>query len=407
MALAAWVPYPESVRVVVVAVIVALCGVRVAGAQDDDRAQYPAFLRNSYFAINLGYVDYAFSDRQLEPGFQALGIAVPHVAARVAVLGHEFNRYFSLQATYMRPVRFVTYTDINSDRSAHHVWTHFGGVTLKALLPVTTRTSIYGEAGLGITSRHGFGTSAAPIVRNAHYASALLGAGGEYRLTPAWDLTAGATYSPSSARGNEPGALLLSAGFRYTMRPLTPDEVRANLQPGIIFPKRALQLEYSTGYGYGVNTFVSKTVPVFWGGNVKVDRGLALHYERNVFHTARIFALDFGTSASTWRSRENHDRFFTLSIYPLFRFTVLRTKPANLFAAYSLAGPTYISKTIIDGQNTGSRFTFQDFIEVGAFVGPRRHAIVSVKINHYSNGNLLTQNAGLKIPLTFGVGYTF
>ncbi len=321
MALAAWVPYPESVRVVVVAVVGALCGVRVAGAQDDDRAQYPAFLRNSYFAINLGYVDYAFSDRQLEPGFQALGIAVPHVAARVAVLGHEFNRYFSLQATYMRPVRFVTYTDINSDRSAHHVWTHFGGVTLKALLPVTTRTSIYGEGGLGITSRHGFGTSAVPIVRNAHYASALLGAGGEYRLTPAWDLTAGATYSPSSARGNEPGALLLSAGFRYTMRPLTPDEVRANLQPGVIFPKRALQLEYSTGYGYGVNTFVSKTLPVFWGGNVKVDRGLALHYERNVFHTARIFALDFGTSASTWRSRENHDRFFTLSIYPLFRFT--------------------------------------------------------------------------------------
>jgi hypothetical protein len=30
---------------------------------------------------------------------------------------------------------------------------------------------------------------------------------------------------------------------------------------------------------------------------------------------------------------------------------------------------------------------------------------VGVKINHYSNGNIFTQNAGVKIPLTFSVGY--
>jgi hypothetical protein len=30
-----------------------------------------------------------------------------------------------------------------------------------------------------------------------------------------------------------------------------------------------------------------------------------------------------------------------------------------------------------------------------------------VKINHYSNGNVFTDNAGVKVPLTFGFGYTF
>jgi hypothetical protein len=391
----------------VVALAAILCRPPLSAAQDDARAQYPALLRNSYFSVNVGFVDYAFSDRQLEPGFRAASIRVPHVAARVAVFGHEFGRYLSLQATYMRPVQFVAYTNVNGDGAGHNVWAAYGGVTLKSVLPVTTRASMYAEGGLGITSRHGFGDGASPIVRDAHYASALLGAGMEYRVSPTWDLTTGATYSPSSARQNEPGTLLLSGGFRYTMRALTPEQVRANSRPDVVFPANVVEIEYSTGSGYAVNTFVSKTVPVFWNGDVKVDRGLALHYDRNVFHTGRVFALDLGTSASTWRSRSNHDRFFTLSVFPLLRFTLLRRKPADVFAAYSLAGPTYISKSIVDGQDTGSRFTFQDFLEAGAFVGVHRRTKVTVKINHYSNGNLLTQNAGLKIPLTFGVGWTF
>ena len=156
-----------------------------------------------------------------------------------------------------------------------------------------------------------------------------------------------------------------------------------------------------------MNTFVSKKVPVFWGGSVRVDRGFAVHYDRNVFHTARVFALDIGTSVSTWRIRDHHDRFVTLSAYPLLRFTLLRTHPADVYAAYSLAGPTYISKTIIDGQNTGSRFTFQDFMEAGAFIGRPRRTTIAVKINHYSNGNLLTKNAGVMIPVTVCAGWAF
>src|SRR5215216_868720 len=39
--------------------------------REDTRAQYPPFLADSYFSVNLGYIDYAFSDRQLAPGFHA------------------------------------------------------------------------------------------------------------------------------------------------------------------------------------------------------------------------------------------------------------------------------------------------------------------------------------------------
>src|SRR5262245_1441007 len=84
---------------------------------------------------------------------------------------------------------------------------------------IAARTSIYGEGGLGITSRHGFPVGALhPVVRDAHYASLLAGGGIERTLSPTWDLTAGALYSPGDASVAESRALMISGGFRYTMR---------------------------------------------------------------------------------------------------------------------------------------------------------------------------------------------
>jgi len=169
-----------------------------------------------------------------------------------------------------------------------------------------------------------------------------------------------------------------------------------------------VQVSYTSDtLGYGWNTLVSRKIPIFWGGNVRVARGFAVHYEQNVFHTRKVFGFDVGGSAGFWRSRENADWFRTFSIYPLFRFTFLRTKPADVFFSYSLAGPTYISRSVLDGLATGNAFTFQDFMGFGVFLGPRRQFNIGVKINHFSNGNIQTENAGVKIPYTFNLGYTF
>ena len=376
-------------------------------AHEDTRTQYPAFLANSYFAINAGFISYDFSQAQLEPGFRAASIDVPHVVARIALFGHEFNDYVSVQGTYMRPVRYVSYRGINGDSGGQRVWMHYGGLTVKGRLPLTGHVAAYGEGGLAITSRHGFAVNGQTAVRDVHYASPLVGAGLEYRVSPTWSFTGGALYSPGRDSDQQPHTVAATAGFRYTMRPLPASKVAENRDSGYVFPANLVQLEYSTGYGYGVNTFVSRDIPVFWGGNVRVDRGIAVHYDRNVFHTRKVFALDFGGSASYWRSQANQQRFSTLSVYPLLRFFILRTHPADVYAVYSLAGPTYISQSQIDDRNTGNHFTFQDFMGLGAYVGRSRNVSVGVKINHYSNGNILTENAGIRIPITFNIGYAF
>ena len=79
----------------------------------------------------------------------------------------------------------------------------------------------------------------------------------------------------------------------------------------------------------------------------------------------------------------------------------------DFYFNYSLAGPTFISRTTIDDQDTGRRFTFQDFMGAGVFAGRSKHLNAEIRIAHYSNGNLFPQNAGVTIPLGFNLGYAF
>jgi hypothetical protein len=376
--------------------------------REDTRTQYPSLLTNSYFSVNVGRVDYPFSAQQLERGFTADSIDIPRIAVRAVLIGHQFAPYFSVQAHYLRPVEYLAYRKINGRDVSGRVWMHFGGVTGKTQLPLGRRLALYGEAGIGLTSRRGFDSGTTAIVRDAHFGNALLGGGLEYHVNRKWDLLAGTLLSTGNADQDQPRTFFTSGGFRYTMRELPADVVTANRRDGYFFPERVLQISYTTNeLGYGFNTLVSKKVPIFWGGNVRVRRGLAVHYEQNVFHTRKVFGFDVGTSAGFWKSETNREWFQTLSLYPLFRFTLLRTRAADMYVNYSLAGPTYMSKSVVDGLATGNAFTFQDFMGMGFFVGPSRRLNVGVKINHYSNGNIFTDNAGVKIPYTFNVGYTF
>ena len=386
--------------------LLALAPPASAQTNEDTRTQYPALLQNAFFSINVGTVDQPFSQSLLQPGFRATGIDVPRLAVRVMILGRELTPTLSVQGTYLRPVSYVGYRSVvDGDVDRHSVRVNFGGVTLKARKAISGPLAVYGEGGLGFTSRTGFALGDRTIVEDAHYASALLGGGIDYRVTPTWDLTGGLTFSPGKASVAQPRTLFASGGFRYTMRPVPQARVQANREGGYVFPRHLVQVEYSSGSGYGVNDFVSGRVPIFWRGHAKVDFGISPRYERNVFHTKKIFALDFGVSGGVYKTREQDDKFYTFSAYPLLRFTFLRTAPADIYFTYSLVGPTYISKTTLDGLDTGRHFTFQDFMGIGMFAGRDRHLNLGVKINHYSNGNIFTQNAGVKIPLTFSLGY--
>jgi hypothetical protein len=375
----------------------------------DQPAQYSRFLKNSYIGVQLGYIDYPFSGSQVQPGFRAQSIQVPHLAARVFLIGHEFNKYFSAQISDMRPVQWVEYLNVNGDQGRHSVWMNIAGLTAKARLPVARTVSVYGEGGLGLVTRKGFAINGSGVVNDASYATLLFGGGLEYRLNDNWDLLTGVTAAPGRSADQQPRTLFFSGGFDYTVRHLPAEQVDTESANAPVWPKNIFQIGYVTdALGYGANNFVSNgTVPVFWTGSVQVAQGLSVNYQRNVLHTRRFFALDFGASVSAWKSKKMGERFYTASVYPVARLIAVRTNPLEFYFDYSLAGPALITRTAVDGEDTGRRFTFQDFMGAGIFLGRKRRVAAEVRIAHYSNGNLFPQNPGVTIPLGFYLGTSF
>lgn len=374
----------------------------------DKRLQYPGFLAHSYLNINFGYINYPFSNSNLERGYRSTSVRIPHPAVRI-VFGHQFKKKLSAQIAYMRPVNWVKYHNINGNHRRHSVWMNILGLTLKYDIPFSNKFSFSAEGGMAIVTRKGFKISNSTVVKDAVKAHLLFGGGLNYHLNNNWELTAGALYSPAHSKSKQPYTVFYSAGFRYNMMPLPAEKIKQS-QEGYIFPKHLLQLGFSSNQpGYTVNDF-ARDIYIFWGGDVYVQKGISIAYQKNVFHTTKVFSLDIGTSFSDWTARKingTREKFYTLSAFPVLRFTVLRTQPLDLYFNYSVAGPTYISRIRINEKNTGAHFTFQDFMGMGIFAGKKRNVNAELKITHYSNGNIFTHNPGVTIPLTFSAGYTF
>lgn len=379
------------------------------GAQDE-RTQYPRFLSRAYFGLNVGAIGYRFTNQHLPSTYRAGEVRIPRLAPRLTLLGYRFTDNLSARVTYMRPVNWPSFTNINGDRADHSMWMNVGGLTLKArTTPRKRKPSFYGETGLGLITRKGFDVGGASAVKSASYAGVLLGGGVEVPLNDSWAIDSNVTWAPGKQSLQQPHTLFVGSGFVYQMRRLPQDRVDRNRNGGYEFPRNLVQAAFTSNVvGYGVNRFVSEgAVPVFWGGQVEVRRGYAVNLQRNVFHTRRIFSFDLGTSFGYWESSQLRQRFSTVSVYPLVRFTAIRTPAVDAYLNYSMAGPTFISRTSIDQADTGRNFTFRDYVGIGVYVGREKKWNAEWNIGHFSNGNVFPANAGVKIPLTLYLGYAF
>lgn len=368
------------------------------------------FLSGAYIGVQFGDINYAFSNAQLLPGFQAQSIQMGHTAVRFILFGHEFNKYLSGQISEMVPLHSVVYQNINGVAGNYPLWiNNVAGFTMKGRLPLNDRWSIFAEGGLGIVTRNAITVNMAPAANSANYASFLFGGGVAYRLSEHWDLLAAVIDVPGHAAGNQPSTQFFSGGFDYTMRrvPRDPDVESAPNSP--VWPRNVVQVGYITNaLSYDVNDFFTKgKVAIFWHGSVEVRDGVSLEYRRNLFHSRRFFALDWGVGLSSFKSRINGDRFYAIALYPALRIPLIRTNPAEFYFTYSLAGPSLLTRTTIDNQNTGRVFTFQDYMGLGMYLSRKRRVTAEVRIQHYSNANLFPNNPGITVPLGFYMGTTF
>jgi hypothetical protein len=122
----------------------------------ENRAQYPGFLKNSYFNFNFGYINFPFSSEQLERGYQVESVTNHHFGMRLIFFGHQFNKNLAAQVSYMKPLQYAIYNNVNGDKEKHSVWMHSGTLSLKGQVPVSKKISAYGGGGLAFFWRRGF-----------------------------------------------------------------------------------------------------------------------------------------------------------------------------------------------------------------------------------------------------------
>lgn len=383
-----------------------LMGLGTMAQPGEKRIQYPWGLINSYFGVNIGYINYSFSAAQLEPGYTVGAVKIPHIAPRLILYGHQFNKYLSAQISYMRPVDWVVYTNINGDNENHSVWMNTGSLTLATQVPLHKKFSLFAEAGLGIVTRKGFDINYVPVIKSTTYSTGFFGGALQYHLNRKWDLQLSTAFTPENKKQKQPQTVFYAAGFNYRLKELSTEKVQSNIRSGYYFAKHMLQLSYSTnGLGYGVNDLFSKTLPLFWGGAAHLKQGVSVHYQRNIFHARKVFSLDWAAGMGYWKSKKKEDEFFTMSLYPVLRFTAFRSRKTDLYVEYTVAGPTFISKTLIDNETTGRHFTFYDAMGIGMFTGKKKNLNAGIRIAHFSNGNVFAENNGVKVPLSFSLGY--
>jgi hypothetical protein len=246
----------------------------------------------------------------------------------------------------------------------------------------------------------------------------LYGFGLQHRLTDKWRLSLNGTFLPKSAKYNQPSISQVSLGFEYHLQQLDDKKAEEFTSNDHFFPTNIFQVSYGTSaIGFGVNRFFGMSlkvgsfesfgIPVFWVGQVKAKHAFSVTYQRLIFRTEKIFSLDWGVSVTAFQSELTNENVFAFSIFPVLRFYLLRKKDFDFYTNYSIIGPTFLTKSDIDGFDTGPKITYQDTMGFGVFFGKERKYNFELRIMHYSNGNIFTGNDGVAVPLQFTLGKTF
>lgn len=383
--------------------------------EEDHGSIMPDWLERMSLEVLPACLYSPFSNEQVNPGYTISNIDIPGLALRLG-LSYRFNNWLSAKMSYMMPAAWVTYTVHPSGDETlltRPVWMNYAGWSVNGHIPLSPKLEIVAETGVSFITRKGFSDrSGAMVIDHAAYFSCLAALSLKYAVHPSWSLVAMAGWMPDAQRHRQPVTVFAGAGISYS--PVQPVHVPVAARR-MMHPRQWMQIGYSGNQaGYGVNDFISGNLGVFWGGRLEVEKGLLLQYQRNIYHTPRWFALDWGVNAGIWEPQttianggEMKERFFTLSVYPVFRLNFLQTKPADFYFFYSVAGPSFISNNIINGIELGEQFIFSDTMGFGAFAGDNRKMVVELRIGHYSNGNMFPSNPGVKIPLTLLAGYTF
>ena len=382
------------------------------------KTQPSEFLSNFYYSINFGGIFYPFSNDNLIDGYSTETFSRNYFSGKIG-FGYKIKENLALQFGVIRPAAWFKYNNINNIGYERSVWINAWYLSLKKNINLDKKLSVFGEIGIANVTRVGFSIDDSVIYPDTHFGSMLYGFGLNYKLNERWRLSLNGTFIPASKKDNQPSITQTSFGFEYHIQKIDDTLALAyENDTRYFFPDNILQVSYGNSeIGFGANKFFSMNIkvgdfesfgiPVFWLGDVRAKHSFSITYQRLAFRTQKLFSLDWGISGTVFQTEAQKETVFAFSIFPTLRFYLLRKKGFDMYTNYSVIGPTFLTKSNIDALGTGPKTTFQDTMGLGVFFGEKREYNFELRIIHYSNGNIFTENSGVAIPIQFTLGKTF
>ncbi len=387
--------------------------------KEDERllTQLSSFLSKSYYSINLGGIFYNYGNHNLPEDYSSSSVSRNFFSGRL-LLGHKLNENLAVQFGVMRPAAWFKYDNINNIGYFRSVWVNVWSLSLKKNFTIDDKWSLYGELGWANVARVGFSIDDTEIYSDAHFGEIITAFGLQYKLSDKWRLSLNGTYIPKSDTHNQPAISQASLGFEYHLQQKSKEKALKQAANPYFFPRNIIQISYGNGgIGYGVNRFFGMStkvgnfesfgIPIFWVGDVKAQHSFSITYQRTAYRSRKLFSLDWGASITGFQSELGKTNVFAFSVFPVLRFYLWRNNTFDLYTNYSIIGPTYLTKSDIDGFISGPKITYQDTMGLGVFLGKTRKYNFELRIMHYSNGNIFNRNAGVAVPIQFTLGKTF
>lgn len=368
-------------------------------------------LSNTYYGAQFGVSHARYTSRMLvNSAPNPLITGNLGVSAHIYI-GYQFDRYWAseLGVIYFYKPEVRDYLEYSGDGSKTYIKNNLVGLYLRGTVPVSRNFNLYGKAGVGYVSRNSIIGVPGDILKLGPFFSFLFAGGMSYQIYSQLYLDASVFFAPPNARYQLPWSTFYGVGLYYLI-----GKPKGRM-------KRVAQASqrwrcYSVDVGYYnrgffhlyVNQWVTYPyLPIFWKGYTYAKSGAQILFDQLFFHTQRVFGFYWGVSVSRWRSLIQRKSFYAVSIFPELKLWFLRRRSVQLYFMYSAAGPSYISRWIIDDQSIAGHFTFQDFLGLGMTLGQRHAFDVAFKIIHYSNGGTLPSNPGTDVPVVLSMGYTF
>lgn len=366
-------------------------------------------IENLYLSASFGAINYDYSSDLLNDDFQTTGITGTNTFAARFSVGYHLTRKWDIEFSVMRPRAWVQYNFESPNKFDKSVWTNIWAISSRRNFKLFERTTLYLEGGVSNVARKGFNLNNEVAIPSVRYIYPIISTGILHSISSKIDAALNFTFSPANSNYKQPATTFFATGIVYHVRPPSEEVKKSYTNTSHYFPNHLFNIGYASDYvGFDANRQFSKgldtSIPIFWLGDVYVEDGFNASYQKNIFHTRKNFSLDAGANISYYNTQKD-ESFFAVSVFPVIKWWFLRTKPADVYFNYSIIGPAYISSSVLDDLDTGEEFTFQDFMGIGFIFGKERNYNLDLKIAHYSNGNIFTQNPGVAIPLSINFGY--